>query len=153
MLLTNICSFLSSGPRTFDVRREPMTCFDQWNVTGSHTHHFRAETWKNQYAVLHILHIPASISGCWWGFSQVFFAGWCAHLAAAVTAGVLLFHSCPYLSRTKSTKSEASQLGQAQLCHEWLWLWMSYLTSLNISSLVSKRDNAYFIVLKWGLSE
>lgn len=118
VLLTNICSFLSSGPRTFDVRREPMTCFEQWNVTGSDSHHFRAETWKNQCAALHILHIPASISGCWWGFSQVFFAGWCAHLAAAVTAGVLLSHSCPYLSRTKSTKSEASQRGQAQLCHE-----------------------------------
>lgn len=44
MLLTSICNFLSFGPRTFDVRHDQMTCFDQWNVTGCDMHHLRAET-------------------------------------------------------------------------------------------------------------
>lgn len=71
VLLTSICSFLPSGPKTFDVRHEWMTCFDQWTMSSNDVHLFRTEMYKNHYAIHHLF-----CSGCWWFLSQIPFAGW-----------------------------------------------------------------------------
>ena len=89
-----------------DVWHDQRACFDQWHVIGSDRFPFRTETGTNQRTVLRLPY-----SGCWWGLSQIPFAGWCHNLPAAVRAGQSLELSL--LCSAKRSKSGARPPGSS----------------------------------------